>query len=128
MKTNIFKKKERIDYKDLNLFFIISYFLALLISPFWFFISPYEVLASLLGLIILSINFFLLRLEYKKNKLFIYLVLFIRYIFILLGFLILYFIFKNIDYKQDYIYLAYGINVSIAVLGAIIFVFIYVRK
>lgn len=121
-------KNNKNKYKDLDLFFIISYFLALIITPFWFFKSSYEVISALLGLIILTINFFLFRLEYKRNKIYILLTLFLRYIFILLGFLILYLIFKNINYSKDFIYLAYGINISIGVVGAIIFVFIYTRK
>lgn len=115
-------------FDDIDLFFIISYFLGLFVSIFWFLKGNYEVLSSLLGVMILSFNLFLLKLEINKSKLFIYLILFIRYIFILLGFLILYFIFKNINYNTTYIYLAYGINASIGVIGAIIFAIIYVRK
>lgn len=105
---------KKIKNKDLLIFYIV-FLIVFLFSLLWIIKGYIEYIASLLALIIGFNNYYITNLNIekitKKNFYINFIKMVIKFLIILLGFIILYVMCINLYVDNSYVILAYGINI-----------------
>ena len=105
---------KKIKNKDLLIFYIM-FSIVFLFSLLWIIKGYIEYIASLLALIIGFNNYYITNLNIekitKKNFYINFIKMVIKFLIILLGFIILYVMCTNLYVDNSYVILAYGINI-----------------